>query len=249
MIDFRDRVVVQAVLELERAGRSRTTHVLAVAMLLVAGLVAFSATQQAEAAAQAAAVPGAGGMGRTALGGVAALRVFVVLLGVLCVTTEYHHGDIVWRCLAEPSRVVLVAAKAAAMAIVGAALGLVALQVGAVVVVVSGHDLGLTAADAARTVGGTVLGAALAGVLGVGIGAAVRNQTAAVVGTLVAVLVGEPVLTALAPAFSSYLPSGAASAAAGGAAGWAWAVGLVVFASYAAVAVAGGAWLSAQRDI
>ena len=255
--DFGKRLWAQATFELERAGRSRTTHVLAAALLAVAALVAFGATQQAGAgpatgagAAAAAAAADPGHTARLAFGGVAALRVFIVLLGVLCVTSEYHHGDIVWRCLAEPSRLVLMTAKAAACAVVGAVLGLAALQVGAFLTLVqSGGGLGLGGGEAARIVAGSVLGAALAGALGVGIGAALRNQTVAVVGTLVAVLVVEPVLSALVPALGDYLPSAAAAAAAGGAAGFGWFLGLVLFAGYAAAAVAAGSWLSAQRDV
>jgi ABC-2 type transport system permease protein len=238
-----------AAVELERAARARTTWALAGAMLVLAVLVAVGATHQAAAASDG---PPAAHQARAAFGGVAALRVFVVLLGVLSVTSEYHHGEIVWRFLAEPSRRILVAAKACACAALGAVLGLAAVQVAAVLAVThagSAGSLGLSDVAAAQTVGGSVLGAALAGVLGVGVGAAVRNQTAAVVATLVAVLVVEPLVAGLAPAVAAFLPSAAAAAGAGDPASLGWAAGLALFAGYAGVSVAVGGALCARRDV
>ncbi|MCA1676532.1 MAG: hypothetical protein LC799_31620 [Actinobacteria bacterium] len=238
-------------IELERAARTRTTWILAGAMLVVAALVSLAATSQAAAAATTA-LPAPVQELRTAFGGVAALRVFVVLLGVLCVTSEYHHGDIVWRYLAEPSRALVVATKAASCALIGALLGVLALQLGFLAVAVHGSPgatLGLSSVEAWHGVAGAVVGAALAGVLGVGIGAAVRNQTAALVGTLVIFLLVEPVITALAPKAASFLPSAAASAAAGGASPLGWIGGLALFAGYAVMAVVVGGLLCARSDV
>ena len=239
-------------IELERAWRTRTTWIVAGAMVVVAALVTLGASHQATASAAATAAmrPPVQEL-RTAFSGVAALRIFVVLLGVLCVTSEYQHGDIVWRYLAEPSRAVLVAAKAGACALIGALLGVLALQVGTLLEVgfgAPGATYGLSSHEAFLAVAGSVLVTALAGVLGVGIGAAVRNQTAAVVGTLVAVLVVEPVLSGLVPRVGTFLPSQAAAAAAGHAA-LGWATGLALTAAYAAVAIGVGGWLCAHRDV
>lgn len=246
-------------IELERAWRTRTTWVLAAAMILVAGLVSAGATHQAAATVTArpgapVALPDPINELRAAFGGVATLRVFVMLLGVLCVTTEYHHGDIVWRYLAEPSRGIVVTAKAIACALVGALLALLTLQAALLVMCVYGSPgatLGLSHAEAIHRVAGSVAGVALAGVVGVGIGAAVRNQTAAVVGTLVVVLVAEPVLTALLPKVAAFLPTSAASAAAGnaGAGAIGWAGGLALTAAYAAGAVVTGALVCSRRDL
>ena len=239
-------------IELERAWRTRTTWTVAGAMLFIAALVAFAATRAVPGAAGAA--PDAGRQLRDALSGVAALRVFVVLLGVLAVTSQYHHGDIVWRYLADPSRRVFVLTKALACAVIGAFLGLAVLQLAAILAVLraGGHGggaLGLTTVEVAQSVAGTVLGMALAGVLGVGVGAAVRSQTAAVVGTLVAFLVVEPLVTALSPGLGGFLPSAAASAAAGGTASVGWAVGLALTVGYAAVAAITGTVLCAGNDV
>ncbi|MGH9224531.1 MAG: hypothetical protein ACRD2W_12320 [Acidimicrobiales bacterium] len=250
VLDVGRRVTTQVMIELERAWRTRTMWALAAAMLVVAGLVAFGASHQAHAATGV--LTGDFEM-RLVLDGVPALRIFVILMGILSVTSEYHHGDVVWRYLAEPSRTVLVAAKATTNAMVGAILGVVALQLSILVTVFQMEtpvpNLGLTTAAAAQGIVGSILSLALAGVLGVGIGAAVRNQTAAVVGALVAVLLVEPLVTALAPAVATYLPNAAAAAVSGGAGGAAWVTGLVTTVVYAAGAVVAGGIVCSRRDV
>ena len=222
LADDARRVKAQMEVELDRAVRTRTTWALSTAMIAVSALVAFGAHDR-----------------QAVFNGVAALRVFVVLLGVLAVTSEHQHGDVVWRYLIEPSRGIHVVAKALTNALVGAILGMVALEVGVVVTMVR---LGAPAsAGPVTSVAGAIGGVALAGVLGVGIGAAVRNQTAAVVGTLVGVLLVEPLIAAVAPAIGAYLPGAAAAAAAGGKAGAAWVVAAGATVAYAvAAAVTGG---------
>jgi ABC-type transport system involved in multi-copper enzyme maturation permease subunit len=250
VVDIARRITSQIKIELERAWRTRTMCAVTVGMLFVAGLVAFGATHQAHAATGALT---SDFELRAVLDGVSALRIFVILLGILSVTSEYHHGDVVWRYLAEPSRGVLMAAKATTNAMVGAILGLVALQLGILVTMFQMgtpvSNLGLTTAAAAQAVAGSVLSVTLAGVLGVGIGAAVRNQTAAIVGTLVAVLLIEPLITALVPAVAAYLPNAAAAAAAGGSAGAHWVRGLLATVIYAAAAIAAGTVVCRNRDV
>lgn len=228
--DFVGRVRAQVRVELDRAWRMRTIWVLAGSMLAVAGLVACGASDRAEA-----------------LKGVAALRVFVVLLGVLSVTSEHEYGDVVWRYLIEPCRAVHVAAKAATNALIGALLGAAALAIGVAVTMVRlGAPAGAGPLTAAS---GAVVGVALAGVLGVGVGAAVRNQTAAVVGTLVGVLLVEPLLAAVAPAAGPYLPGAAAAALAGGAMGAAWVAAVLASVAYAAGAAIVGGAICARSDV
>jgi ABC-2 type transport system permease protein len=240
--------------ELDRLGHSRTSWILAAAMLVVGALVALGTTSQAGAAAGGAEGGGSGGAGPSSAGlaGVAGLRIFVVLIGVLCVTSEYHHGEVVWRFLAEPSRTLFVVTKAGACAVVGALLGLVAVQTASVlslVLATPDGGLGLSATDASQAVVGSVLAAALGGVLGVGIGAAVRNQTAAVVGTLVAVLVVEPVISVLVPSVARFLPTAAAAVAAGDTGALGWNAGLALCVVYAAAALLVGGLLCARRDV
>lgn len=259
LVDHVRRTASLVKIELERAWRTRTTWVIAGAMVVVAGLVTFGATHQshvlttpAGASPTAATVAAPVQELRSALSGVAALRIFVVLLGILSVTREYQHGDVVWRYLAEPSRGVVVAAKAAGCALLGALLGVVTLQLGTLIEVGFGQPgatFGLSSAEALHAIAGSVLATALAGVLGVGIGAAVRNQTAAVVGTLVAVLLVEPVIGALLPKAAAFLPSNAAAAAAGHAAAMGWLAGLLITTAYAGAAAVGGGLLCARRDV
>ena len=237
-------------IELDRIAHTRTAWVLAAAMVGVGLLVALGTTNQAIAEGGDAGA-GGGGASSAGLGGVAGLRVFVILIGVLAVTSEYHHGDVVWRFLAEPSRALFVAAKAGACAVIGALLGLVTVQAAAVLSIIQhGHGgLSLTSARAAHAVAGSVVVAAFAGVLGVGIGAAVRNQTVALVATLVATMVVEPVIASLVPAVARFLPGSAAAAAAGDPAHLAWLAGLGLSAVYAAAAVLIGGFLCARADV
>jgi hypothetical protein len=234
-------------IELERASQSRTTWTVAGAMVAVAALVAYGAVHPAAAVG----APAAGHEARDALSGVAALRVLVMLLGVLCVTSQYTHGDIVWRYLSDSSRALFVTSKALACAVIGTFLGLAVLQVGGVLAVahLGAGGLGLSSYEAAHTVLGSVAGMALAGVLGVGVGAAVRSQTAAVVGTLVAVLLVEPLVTAVAPGVGTFLPSAAAAAAAGSPSSLGWAAGLALYATYAVAAAVTGGVLCGRHDL
>jgi ABC-2 type transport system permease protein len=242
------RMKALVAVELERTWRSRTTWVLAGAMLAVAALLALGTERQ-----PALGVGGGGVQVTTVLASVAFLRLFVMLVGIVSVTSEYQHGTIVWRCLTEPSRPALVTAKAAACALLGGLFGLAALQVALLVSLLRTGTglagLGLSSGDAVPLVVGSVVGAALAGVLGVGIGAAVRSQTAAVVGTLLAVLLIEPAVTAVAPGVATYLPTASAGAAVGSAAAIGWVAGLALFTVYAAAAAAAGGILSTWADI
>jgi ABC-2 type transport system permease protein len=244
------RITSAVAIELERAWRTRTMWALTGALIFVAGIVAFGASQRAHAATG---VLTSDFEMRLVLNGVPALRIFVILMGILSVTSEYHHGDVVWRYLAEPSRTVLVAAKAMTNATVGAILGVVALQLSILVTILQMDspvpNLGLTTPAATQAIAGSVVSLALAGVLGVGIGAIVRNQTAAIVGTLVAVLLVEPLFTALVPAVAAYLPNAAASAASGGAGGPQWVTGLLATVVYATVAIIAGATVCKRRDV
>jgi ABC-2 type transport system permease protein len=120
---------------------------------------------------------------------------FALVLGILAVTSEFRHGTITPSLLVTPNRVKLTLAKLAASLIVSLVLGLVTilLVVGIVKGIGSLRDL-----DTSGDVGSKVLGATLSvglwGALGVGLGALVRNQVGAIVGSLVYIFVLENLL-------------------------------------------------------
>ncbi len=73
----------------------------------------------------------------------------------------------------------------------------------------------LAAGDVALVAGGSLLAAALSAIFGVALGALVRNQVAAVTGTLVVIFVVLPLVQALSPTALDLTPFGAAQGVAG----------------------------------
>jgi ABC-2 type transport system permease protein len=121
--------------------------------------------------------------------------VFALLLGILAATNEFRHGTITPSLLVVPNRVKLMLSKLAAALIVGFVLGLVTTGLIIVLVAIFGSARDFTTGEdkLALLIGGSLASALFAG-LGVGLGALVRNQVGAVVGTLVYVFVLEPAL-------------------------------------------------------
>src|SRR4051794_7251899 len=130
------------------------------------------------------------------LGGL--VQTFALLLGALAVTTEFRHGTITPSLLVVPDRRRLMLAKLAAAVLTGLVLGFVAngLIIGIVSVFESARDFSVTGDKLGMLVGGT-LTTALYAALGVGIGALVRNQVGAIVGSLVYIFVLEPLIGAV----------------------------------------------------
>ena len=96
-----------------------------------------------------------------------------------------------------------------------------------------------------------VLAAALLGALGVGIGALVANQPAAIVGTLIALLFVEPTLAALVPDTDGYGPFGAVTVLAGNGSdvGPSQLGAAFVLAGWVAALLAAGALATEHRDV
>jgi ABC-type transport system involved in multi-copper enzyme maturation permease subunit len=122
-----------------------------------------------------------------------------LILGIVSSAGEYAHGTISHTFLVVPVRERVVAAKLIAAAFGGAALALLsaafAWGFGALLLAGRSVSLHLGSGGVLRVLGGTILAAAITGALGVGFGALVRRQTAAVVVALIWLLVGEPLLS------------------------------------------------------
>jgi ABC-2 type transport system permease protein len=196
-----------------------------------------------------------------ALAGISVGLLLTGILGVLTATSEHSSGTIRSTLAAIPNRPLVLAAKAAvfgAVALVaGEAASLVAFFAGraALPAGVAGPALGQPGVLRAVALGGA--GYCLIGLLGLGLGAVVRHTPVAV-GLLVGgVYVVAQLGAALAPVLMPYLPIAIVANSltvvqAGMAIGdvrflspWA---GLGVLAAYAALALAAGAWLLAERD-
>jgi ABC-2 type transport system permease protein len=171
-----------------------------------------SAGQQGNPPLSADDLPAIVGAPATLLSGAA------LLLGILGVTGEFRHHTITQTFLSTPDRGRVVAAKLAAYALAGIAVAVPSLAVTTAVALpwMKAEGLSVTILDLelARVLGGTLLAAGLCGLVGVGVGALIRNQVAALVGVLVWVLVVEGLLLSLlnVPSLAKWLPSAAAAA-------------------------------------
>jgi ABC-2 type transport system permease protein len=179
----------------------------------------------------------------------------VLLVGILAMAGEFRHQTITQTFLITPDRSRVVAAKLAASALVGLAFAVVTTVVVLVVALpwLAAKDVPIHVGGAVgRELAGVLAAAALSGVLGAAVATLVRNQVAAVVGTLLWVLVVEGALPALlnAPTMAKWLPGGAAAAltSPGGPYLSIWAGGLLL-AGYALVMAAVGSRLTLRRDV
>jgi ABC-2 type transport system permease protein len=176
----------------------------------------------------------------------------MMLLGVVAVTGEFHHQTVTPTFLVTPRRWRVLAAKAAACAITGPLVMAVFLATVWTLGVLAGAidptvDGGLLA-----MIGRSMLIAACWTVLGVAVGAAVRNQTIAVLLPLAWFLLIESLFPAYGlDALVPWLPGGATTALAGGRLAGAlpaWAA-LLVLLTYVVALLVPGARAIARRDI
>jgi ABC-2 type transport system permease protein len=190
---------------------------------------------------------------RDALLGAASLgTVPVMLLGVLSITTEFHHRTATATFLATPQRWRVLAGKTIACLLVVPPVALVLLTAPLTLGVLSGAiDLTLDA-DFARLIARAALGFECWALLGVSIGAAIRNQTVAVVAPLVWFGVVEQLLQSYGVGrLLPWLPGGASAALSGARFPGVlpvWAA-LLVFLAYVAALLVPGARAISLRDI
>jgi hypothetical protein len=121
-----------------------------------------------------------------------------LILGVVSSAGEWAHETIGQTFLVSPVRGRVVAAKVAAGAIAGLALAALALAESFALTAVWVAGKSVPAHFGSRevllAVPGTLAAAAIAGAIGVGLGAVLRRQTAGIVLSLIWLLVGEPLL-------------------------------------------------------
>lgn len=146
----------------------------------------------------------------------AAVAAFV--LGILGVTNEFRYETITATLLVTPSRRALVTAKVITYAVIGAAYAVMCLglQVAIAVPWLSAKHIDFSLGDATvrRVLFGIVLIHTLFAILGVGFGALLRNQVAALTVGLLFLLVIANVIIAIPGAKHAwaYLPGGAVTA-------------------------------------
>jgi ABC-2 type transport system permease protein len=139
--------------------------------------------------------------------------VFVLVLGTIIATGEVRHGTGADTYLTTPRRRRVLTAKLA----VGAGLGILfgAVSAGVAFLVadhayqIEGHELPADSARLRSILLGSVVYAALFGALGVAIGSLVRNQVAAIAGSLAWLLVAEQIVVSVLPDLGRFLPAAA----------------------------------------
>lgn len=175
----------------------------------------------------------------------------LLILGAVNMGGEARHGTQVATFLATPVRWRVIVAKAIAHAAAGVVAGVINVAIGLFGVALF--------ADAPWPDGGDLLLQSLGGLgvtgllaaFGVGMGAMLRNQAAAVAGTLVFLLVIEPLLAAFVTFFEKYGVSASMTAmsTAGGDNDVAQGVGALIMLGWVLLVVVGGLAVVERRDV
>jgi ABC-2 type transport system permease protein len=178
---------------------------------------------------------------------------FAGLAGAIAITAEIRYGTIRPTFLVTPSRSPVLAAKVAVGLLVGIVFGLLAELLMAADATVAfaarGIDNRLTGGDYLQLLSGGATAAALWAVAGVGIGALVRNQVAALVGLCAWMFVVESTSESFVPGFGRLLPGSAGLALAGNTDELSAVVGALLLVVYAAAIAAAGWRVAIRRDV
>jgi len=197
--------------------------------------------------------------------------VFPLLIGTLIVTTEFRHKTLTPTFLATPKRGVVLWAKILVGIILGALFGVVGVvsSVAPAAGFLAGYglDTDLASSDTWALFGRMILAFILWVIIGIGVGALVRNQVGAIVGVLVFTQFLEPVGRAAASFVEGlsdvtrFLPGAASDALAGasvfsaatpagsGAGPLEWWAGGAVLLAYAVILLILGHLFSWRRDV
>ena len=147
-----------------------------------------------------------------------AAKSLVAVLAAIGLTGEFRHKTVTATFLATPHRGRVVAAKLVTYAVVGAGYGLVCIGVVAAIALAwlstKGIHVTMTGNSVPATLAGVIATVAVFAVLGVGLGALLRDQVATVVALLIYLFVAEPIITRISALgdWTRYLPGPAASA-------------------------------------
>ena len=239
----------------------RTTRLPFVFALAVAGLALLGTVASALTAgrpdARTPPLESPEGVRNVFSAGAGAATTWAMVLGIIVVSGEWRHRTVTQTFLVTPRRRKVVTAKLVAMLAVGTLYAVLAVAVtvvsALVLLSVKGVDDAVTEHGVPRALLGGALATVIYGILGVGVGALIRNQVAAIIGALVWDGVANTLLVQFLPELGRWTPTGAASAMTGVASTTAdllpmWA-GALVLTAYAVVLAAVGARMIEHRDV
>ena len=129
--------------------------------------------------------------------------VFALIAGIIVVAGESTHGTITQTLLATPVRERVLVAKTALAGLLGVVLAVVAVLL-VLAITVPGASLDLHQARLVFL--GVLVGAPLAGMLGVGFGAVVRSQGSGIGISLLWLLLGENIVTLMSQSLAKLAP-------------------------------------------
>lgn len=185
--------------------------------------------------------------------GTRAGMLFAALAGALAITSEIRYGTIRPTFLVQPRRGPVLAAKLTVSALTGLAYGLLAegLMAGfaAIAFSIRGIPNQLTSSDYLRILLGGATAAALWAVLGVGVGALVRNQVATLVGLCAWMFLVESVSEGFVPGAAKLMPGGAGLSLAGNEHKLSIGIAALLLVAYAVSAAASGWITTLRRDV
>ena len=139
--------------------------------------------------------------------------VFALICGIIVMAGEATHGTITQTLLVTPVRERVLVAKAIVAALIGLVLAVLA---EAIVLAITIPGASLDVHNARLVLLGVLIGAPLAGALGVGLGAVVHGQGAAIAMSLVWLLIGENLAPVVSESAGKYTPGRAFGALASG---------------------------------
>jgi ABC-2 type transport system permease protein len=190
----------------------------------------------------------------------AASSIWSLILGIIAVTGEFRHQTVTPTFLSTPHRGRVVIGKLIAYALIGIAYGVLTILVAIAIALpwlsAKHVDISLGSNGIPGVLFGVVASAAVYALLGVGLGALIRNQIGAVVGALVYLFVVEAFAANLPKVrdYYRYFPGGANSALTGNFTGpnthllQPYQGGLLLVA-YGLVFAILGTWLAMRRDV
>jgi len=186
-------------------------------------------------------------------------EVIVMIMGILAMSHEFRFGSATSTFLVTPRRGHVVGAKLIALAVVGLGFALVSMAVAvplSVWLIRARGGIVTWDGQVADVLLASVLVMVLYALLGIAVGALVRNQIAAIAGSLTWLFIMEGVLAGLLPDVAKWTPGGATGAAIQ-VGTWAgtdhmlrpWGLGILVLVGWTALIAVVGTRSALRRDL